>query len=93
MVRVCRIRTPESREGLCVVREASGIRVKNIVDRNSTLQMPEFDARVITWTSARTRVSNWRKEPKRFPEGHGALVPLQVEISNPSTIRRCCMGR
>lgn len=74
---------PESREGLCTVREASGIRVKNIVDRNSTLHMPEFDARVITWTSVRTRVPNWRAEPKRFPEGHGALVSLEVEISNP----------
>jgi hypothetical protein len=68
---------------LCVVREASGIRVENIVDRNSTLHMPEFDARVIAWTSARTRVSNWRAEPTRFPEGHGALVSLEVEISNP----------
>lgn len=74
---------PTSREGLCVVREASGIVVKNIVDRNSTLHMPEFDARVITWTSVRTRVPNWRAEPKRFPEGHGALVSLKVEISNP----------
>jgi hypothetical protein len=74
---------PESREGLCTVREASGIVVKNIVDRNSTLHMPEYDARVITWTSVRTRVPNWRAEPKRFPEGHGALVSLEVEISNP----------
>jgi hypothetical protein len=74
---------PESREGLCTVREASGIRVKNIVDRNSTLHMPEFDARVITWTSTPTRVPNWREEPERFPEGHGALVSLEVEISNP----------
>jgi hypothetical protein len=74
---------PESREGLCTVREASGIVVKNIVDRNSALHMPEFDARVITWTSVRTRVPNWRAEPKRFPEGHGALVSLEVEISNP----------
>jgi hypothetical protein len=38
---------------------------------------------VITWTSVRTRVPNWRAEPKRFPEGHGALVSLEVEISNP----------
>lgn len=74
---------PESREGLCTVREASGVRVENIVDRNSTLHMPEFDARVITWTSVPTRVSNWRDEPKRFPDGHGALVSLEVEISNP----------
>jgi hypothetical protein len=74
---------PKSREGLCIVREASGIRVKNIVDRDSTLHMPEYDARVITWTSVRTRVPNWRAEPKRFPEGHGALVSLEVEISNP----------
>jgi hypothetical protein len=74
---------PESREGLCAVREASGIRVKNIVDRNSTLHMPEYDAHVITWTSVRTRVPNWRAEPTRFPEGHGALVSLEVEISNP----------
>jgi hypothetical protein len=74
---------PESREGLCTVREASGIRVKNIVDRNSILHMPEFDARVITWTSVPTRVTNWRDEPKRFPGGRGALVSLEVEISNP----------
>lgn len=74
---------PESREGLCTVDEASGLVVKNIVDRNSILHMPEFDARVITWTSSPTRVSNWRDEPKRFPEGHGALVSLEVEISNP----------
>ncbi|MFI4993268.1 MAG: hypothetical protein ACHQCH_06590 [Solirubrobacterales bacterium] len=76
---------PESQQGLCTVYEGSGIRVKNIVDRNSTLHMPEFDARVLTWTSARTRVSNWRNEPKRFPEGHGALVSLEVEISNPGS--------
>jgi hypothetical protein len=74
---------PESREGLCTVYEHHGIVVKNIVDRNSTLHMPEYDARVITWTSARTRVPNWRNEPKRFPEGHGTLVSLEVEISNP----------
>jgi hypothetical protein len=76
---------PESREGLCAVDEGSSIVVRNIVDRNSTLHMPEFDARVITWTSARTRVSNWREEPKRFPEGNGALVSLEVEISNPGS--------
>lgn len=74
---------PESREGLCIVHEASGIVVKNIVDRNRTLHMPEYDARVITWTSVPTRVPNWRDEPTRFPEGHGALVSLEVEISNP----------
>jgi hypothetical protein len=74
---------PQSRQGLCTVYEHSGIVVKNIVDRNSTLHMPEYDARVITWTVARTRVSNWRAEPKRFPEGHGALVSLEVEVSNP----------
>jgi hypothetical protein len=74
---------PESREGLCTVHEAPGIVVKNIVDRNSTLHMPEYGARVITWTSVPTRVPNWRAEPKRFPEGHGALVSLEVEISNP----------
>ncbi len=38
---------------------------------------------MITWRSVRTRVPNWRAEPKRFPEGHGALVSLEVEISNP----------
>jgi hypothetical protein len=74
---------PQSREGLCTVHEASGIVVRNIVDRNSTLHMPEYDARVITWTSVRTFVPNWRAEPQRFPEGHGALVSLEVEISNP----------
>jgi hypothetical protein len=74
---------PQSRQGLCTVYEHSSIVVKNIVDRNSTLHMPEYDARVITWTSARTRVPNWRNEPKRFPEGHGTLVSLEVEISNP----------
>jgi hypothetical protein len=74
---------PESREGLCVVHEASGIVVRNIVDRNSTLHMPEFDARFITWTSTPTHVSNWRNEPKRFPEGRGVLISLEVEISNP----------
>jgi len=51
---------PESREGLCTVYEHSSIVVKNIVDRNSTLHMPEYDARVITWTSVHTRVPNWR---------------------------------
>jgi hypothetical protein len=74
---------PESREGLCTVHDSSGIVVRNIVDRNSTLHMPEYDARVISWTSVPTHVSNWRDEPKRFPEGHGALVSLRVEISNP----------
>jgi hypothetical protein len=74
---------PQSRQGLCTVYEHSGIVVKNIVDRNSTLHMPEYDARVITWTSVHTRVPNWRNEPKRFPEGHGVLVSLEVEVSNP----------
>jgi hypothetical protein len=74
---------PESRQGLCTVYEHHGIVVKNIVDRDSTLHMPEYDARVITWTSVHTRVPNWRNEPKRFPEGHGVLVSLDVEISNP----------
>jgi hypothetical protein len=74
---------PQSRQGLCTVYEHSSIVVKNIVDRDSTLHMPEYDARVITWTSVRTRVPNWRNEPKRFPEGHGTLVSLEVEISNP----------
>jgi hypothetical protein len=74
---------PQSRQGLCTVYEHSSIVVKNIVDRNSTLHMPEYDARVITWISVRTHVTNWRNEPKRFPEGHGALVSLEVEISNP----------
>ena len=78
---------PQSRQGLCTVYEHHGIVVKNIVDRNSTLHMPEYDARVITWTAARTRVSNWRAEPKRFPEGHGALVSLKVEISDPGNER------
>jgi hypothetical protein len=57
--------------------------VKNIVDRNSTLHMPDYDVRVISWTSAPTRVWNWRSEPQRFPGGRGALVSLKVEISNP----------
>jgi hypothetical protein len=73
---------PESREGLCVVNERSSIVVRNIVDRNSTLHMPEYDVHLITWTVARTRVSNWRNEPERYPEGHGALVSLELEISN-----------
>ncbi len=74
---------PESREGLCAVDEHSGIVVKNIVDRNSTLHMPEYDAHLITWTVTRTRVSNWRNEPDSYPDGHGVLVSLEVEISNP----------
>jgi hypothetical protein len=73
---------PESREGLCAFDEGSSIVVRNIVDRNSTLHMPEYDAHLITWTVARTHVSNWRNEPKRYPEGHGALVSLEVKISN-----------
>lgn len=74
---------PESREGLCTVYEHTGIVVKNIVDRWSTLHMPEFDARVLTWTTAGTRVPNWRDEPRRFPDGLGRLVSLEVEIGNP----------
>lgn len=74
---------PESREGLCAVEERSNIVVRNIVDRNSTLHMPEYDAHLITWTVARTRVSNWRNEPKSYPEGRGALVSIEVKISNP----------
>jgi len=75
---------PESREGLCAIDEHSNIVVKNIVDRNSTLHMPEYDARLITWTVGRARVTNWRTvEPGRYPEGQGALVSLEVEISNP----------
>jgi hypothetical protein len=74
---------PTSQEGLCVVYEDSDIVVRNIVDRNSTLHMPEYDAHLITWTITRTRVSNWRKEPKLYPEGHGELVSLELEISNP----------
>jgi hypothetical protein len=74
---------PESREGLCTVYERSGIAVKNIVDRNSTLRMPEYDARVLTWTTSGTRVSNWRDEPRRFPNGRGTLVSVEVEIGNP----------
>ena len=73
---------PQSRQGLCTVYGQSSIVVRNIVDRNSTLHMPEYDARVLTWNDA-THVPNWRNEPKRFPEGHGALVSLEVEVSNP----------
>jgi hypothetical protein len=74
---------PESREGLCTVYEHSGIVVKNIVDRNSTLRMPEYNARVLTWITTGTHVSNWRDEPRRFPNGRGTLVSLEVEIGNP----------
>lgn len=74
---------PTSQEGLCVVYEDSNLVVRNIVDRDSVLHMPEYDAHLITWTVARTRVPNWRKEPKLYPEGHGELVSLQLEISNP----------
>ena len=76
---------PESREGLCALDEGSNIVVKNIVDRNSTLHMPEYDARLITWTIARTHVTNWRNEPALYPEGRGVLVSLEVEISNPGS--------
>ncbi len=76
---------PESREGLCTVYEHTGIVVKNIVDRNSTLRMPEYNARVLTWITTRTHVSNWRDEPRRFPNGRGTLVSLEVEIGNPGT--------
>jgi hypothetical protein len=74
---------PESREGLCTVYEHSGIVVKNIVDRNSTLRMPECNARVLTWITTGTHVSNWRDERRRFPNGRGTLVSLEVEIGNP----------
>ncbi len=74
---------PESREGLCAVEEHASIVVRNIVDADSTLHMPEYDADLITWTVARTHVSNWRNEPALYPDGHGALVSLEVEISNP----------
>jgi hypothetical protein len=74
---------PESREGLCTVYERSGVVVKNIVDRNSTLRMPEYDARVLTRVTAGTHVSNWRDESRRFPDGRGMLVSLEVEIGNP----------
>ena len=74
---------PTSQQGLCVVYEDSNFVVRNIVDRNSVLHMPEYDAHLITWTVARTRVPNWRKEPKLYPEGHGELVSLELEISNP----------
>jgi hypothetical protein len=74
---------PQSREGLCAVYEHSGIVVKNLVDRDSTLRMPEYDARVLTWVTTSTRVSNWRAEPQRFPNGRGRLVSLEVEIGNP----------
>ncbi len=74
---------PESQQGLCALYEGSRIVVRNIVDRNSTLHMPEYDARVITWKVTRTYVSNWRNESARYPEGRGALVSLKLEISNP----------
>lgn len=74
---------PTSQEGLCVVYEDSNFVVRNIVDRNSTLHMPEYDAHLITWTVTQTRVPNWRMEPKLYPEGHGELVSLKLEISNP----------
>ncbi len=76
---------PQSREGLCTVYEHSGIVVKNIVDRNSALRMPEYNARVLTWITTRTHVSNWREEPRRFPDGRGTLVSLEVEVGNPGT--------
>jgi hypothetical protein len=77
---------PESHEGLCTVYERStGIVVRNIVDRDRILHMPEYDARVITWTMAPTHVSNWREEPPGlYPQGRGLLVSVEVEISNPA---------
>ena len=74
---------PESRQGVCALYEGSSIVVRNIVDRNSTLYMPEYDAHVITWMVTGTYVSNWRNEPARYPGGRGALVSLELEISNP----------
>jgi hypothetical protein len=74
---------PQSREGLCVVYEPSGIVVKNIVDRNTTLRMPEYNARVLTWITKGTRVSNWRDEPRRYSSARGKLVSVEVEIANP----------
>jgi hypothetical protein len=74
---------PISQEGLCVVYEDSNFIVRNIVDRNSTLHMPEYDAHLITWRVTRTRVPNWREEPKLYPHGHGELVSLELKISNP----------
>jgi hypothetical protein len=74
---------PESREGICVVYEHSGIVVKNIVDRNSILRMPEYTARVLTWATTGTHVTNWLDEHGRFPDGRGMLVSFEVEIGNP----------
>lgn len=73
---------PESREGLCMYYENSEAVVKNIVDRNSTLHMPEYDARMLAWTMTPTQVSNWRDQPHRYPGGRGMLVSLEVEIAN-----------
>ncbi len=71
---------------MCTVYEQSGIVVQNIVDRNSTLRMPEYDARVLTWSTTPTHVSNWRDEPRRFPNGRGALLSVEVEVGNPGDL-------
>jgi hypothetical protein len=77
------ISTSAGREGKCA--RISGLfssRVYNVVDREHTLHMPEYQARLLTSTITHTRVTGPSTNAAYYPEGHGLLVSYEITITN-----------
>jgi hypothetical protein len=81
------ISTPTGREGKCA--RISGLfssTVYNVVDRAHTLQMPEYQARLIGTRIASTRANGPFAGAQEYPDHSGLLVSFEVMISNTSGV-------
>lgn len=77
------ISTPAGREGKCA--RISGLfstTTYNVVDRDRTLQMPEYQARLLGTAIAPTRVHGPFADTSEYPNHRGLLVSLEIEIVN-----------
>jgi hypothetical protein len=75
---------PAGREGRCARQESllGPATVYNVVDRARVLQMPEYQARVISSTIAPTHVRRSPTSGNYYPHGHGWLVSFEIAITN-----------
>lgn len=80
------ISTSEAHEGMCA--RTSGLfgtaTVYNVIDRSHMLQMPEYQARLLTSRVTSTRVSASAVNTAYYPDGRGLLVSFEVVIINTS---------
>lgn len=72
----------EGHEGICVEGSPTSPTTVNVVDRARTLQMPEYDARVLRWRIVTTRVDNASENPDLYPHGAGRLLSYELSVTN-----------